>query len=504
MAAVIANRYELGPELGAGGMARVVEARDLRLERRVAVKLVPVAGVDPVGRRRFVSEARSAAGFSHPNAVAVYDAGESADVLYLVMEYVPGPSLATRIAEQGPLDVAEAGHIIDCVLAALGAAHAAGIVHRDVKPANILLGPGGAAKLADFGIAKRLDDMAADLTDAGHFVGTPKYLAPEQVAGDRATPATDLYAAGVVLFEMLTGRPPYDAGSSMATAIAHRDAPIPDLRHVRPDVPDHVAGVVRRALSKDPGQRFASAAEMAAALHTPPPGASPVTYRVAADAIEVTEVMTTPPTPAGRPGRARRITLWAALAAMVLGGGIAAALAQRDDPDGGSAGAAPTVTAAPNEPARAAPPPSTAPVSDPPATSDPPTTPAPTPPPTSRTTSAPTVPAATTLAELIALVEAHPGRFGSASGDFVDELRKVDEVAAEDGDKQSKRADDLLRHVQEWVDSGELSPELVPLADGLLAPIAATAGNGDDNGNGEGHGHGDGGGNGKDKGSEGG
>ena len=330
MESVIANRYRLGEELGAGGMARVVVAHDLRLDRRVAVKLVPVAGIDRAGRERFVREARSSAGFSHPNAVAVYDAGESDSYLYLVMELVAGPSLAERIGQRGPLDLDDALHVTRPVLAALGAAHEAGIVHRDVKPGNILLGPAGQVKLADFGIAKRLGDMAADLTGSGQFVGTPKYLAPEQVVGEPATPATDIYAVGVVLFEMLAGRPPYDAGNPVATAIAHRDAPIPDLHRARPDVPDHVVAAVRRAMAKEPIERFASAEQMAAALAQPteairpypmpvsiPPGAPPLRPP------EPTQVMVAPPS------RRPKAWWWAAAAGLTVGGGVA-----RDRPAG--------------------------------------------------------------------------------------------------------------------------------------------------------------------------
>ncbi|MDQ3469192.1 MAG: serine/threonine protein kinase, partial [Actinomycetota bacterium] len=246
----LAGRYALGEPLGTGGMARVVAARDLRLDRPVAVKLLAADVVDPLGRERFVREARSSAGFSHPNAVAVYDAGDADGSLFLVMELVDGPSLATALAD-GPLPLGRAVSVADDVLAALGAAHAAGIVHRDVKPGNILLGRDGRAKLADFGIAKRLDDLSGDLTLTGQFVGTPRYLAPEQVVGEPVTAATDLYAVGVVLFEMVSGRPPFDAGTPLATAIAHRDAPIPDVRMAAgAELPEHVAATIELALAK--------------------------------------------------------------------------------------------------------------------------------------------------------------------------------------------------------------------------------------------------------------
>jgi hypothetical protein len=473
---VIANRYRMGRQLGAGGMARVVAAHDLRLDRAVAIKLVPVAGIDRAGRERFVREARSSARFTHPNAVAVYDAGEGDGYLYLVMELVDGPSLATRLADEGRLDTPEALRITDRVLAALGAAHAAGIVHRDVKPGNILLSSSGGVKLADFGIAKRLDDMASDLTSSGQFVGTPKYLAPEQVAGARPTPATDLYAVGVVLYEMLTGGPPFDAGDPVATAIAHRDAPIPDLHASRPDVPDHVVAAVRRAMAKDPAQRFESAERMATALAArggatvamPTPVVAPPA--AARDAPEPTQIMLT------RVGSARRIKpwWWAAVAGLVVGGGVALAVAQRDDDPDASARTPGTEPVSPASTSVVEVATTLAPTSVPDTTAaptaPPPTTPPPTPPPT-------VPPPPDSIEELIVLIEADPARFGSQAPKFLDELRKVED---ENERKQSDRAEELLRHTDEWVARDELSAELVPIVEALLLPIAD--GPGSDNG----------------------
>jgi eukaryotic-like serine/threonine-protein kinase len=486
---VIANRYQLGRQLGAGGMARVVAAHDLRLDRSVAVKLVPVAGIDRAGRERFVREARSSAGFTHPNAVSVYDAGEGDGFLYLVMELIDGPSLATRLTERGRLSTEEALRIAEPVLAALGAAHAAGIVHRDVKPGNILLSSSGAVKLADFGIAKRLDDMASDLTGSGQFVGTPKYLAPEQVAGARPTPATDLYAVGVVLYEMLAGHPPFDAGDQIATAIAHRDAPIPDLHRTRPDVPDHVVAAVRRAMAKDPAQRFASAARMAAALAAPgaPTVAMPApVVAVAAPAAagtgpEPTEIMLAPR------GSRRRLKpwWWAAAAGLLVGGGVALAIAQRDDDPDASAGPTSTGSETATTPAPAAtraPATTLAPSTVPDTTAPPPTTPPPTPPPT-------LPPPPESLEELIAFVAADLDRFGQKAPEFLNDLQKVEE---ENGPKQAERADELLQRMDEWVASGELSPELEPLVEQVLVPIADGPGNGNgDENRGPGDGDGD-------------
>jgi serine/threonine-protein kinase len=259
--------------------------------------------LDPAARERFGHEARSAARFTHPDAVAMYDAGEADGALYIVMELVVGRSLAERLATEGPLPVgaavAVAGHVLD----ALAAAHAAGIVHRDVKPANVLLGDDGTVKLADFGIAKRLDELGPELTGTGRFVGTPRYLAPEQVSGGPATPATDVYAVGVVLFEMLAGSPPFDGGTPLATALAHRDDAAPDVRSIRPEVPAALAAVVTTAMAKRPEDRYPTAAAMRAALATP--------------AAEPTERMPAPP------ARPRSRWLAAALVAVALAAVVA-------------------------------------------------------------------------------------------------------------------------------------------------------------------------------------
>ena len=263
---LFAGRYELGRVLGAGGMAKVYAAHDQRLDRPVAVKLVPTAQAEPILRQRFIREARSAAAFTHPNAVALFDGGEADDFLYLVMEFVDGQTLAERLAVAGPLDPGVARRIASSVLAALAAAHAVGVVHRDVKPGNIILGTNDVVKLADFGIAKRLDDAAGNVTVIGDIIGTPNYLAPELLDGTPATPSSDVYAVGVVLFEMLAGRPPFEADTPLATAIAHRSHPVPDISMLRPDIPPDLSNAVKVAMAKDPARRFASAAVMLAEI----------------------------------------------------------------------------------------------------------------------------------------------------------------------------------------------------------------------------------------------
>ena len=267
---LLAGRYRLGGLLGRGGMAEVYDAFDERLHRRVAVKVLrPEMAAQPGVRTRFEAEARSAARLAHPNVVAIYDTGEDGDTPFIVMERLPGETLADRMAP-GPLDPAWLLRVAGDVLPALGAAHGAGIVHRDVKPGNILLAADGCAKVADFGIAKSLEVAgAADLTGTNQLVGTPAYLAPERLNGHPATPQADLYAMGVVLYEALAGTKPFSGPTPVAMAYAITHEPPRPLAEVRPDVPAALAAAIDRALAKDPRDRFSSAAEMAAALRGP-------------------------------------------------------------------------------------------------------------------------------------------------------------------------------------------------------------------------------------------
>jgi hypothetical protein len=425
-------------------------ARDVVLDRAVAVKLLADDLVDPAARQRFVREARTTARFVHPNAVAVYDAGEAAGSLYLVMELVSGRSLADRLVTDGPLSIPDALAVAERILDALGAAHAAGIVHRDVKPGNVLLGDDGAVKLADFGIAKRLDDLGPDLTRTGQFVGTPRYLAPEQVVGEQATPATDLYATGVVLYEMLAGAPPFDAGTPLATAIAHRDDPVPDVRARRPDVPAALAAALARAMAKRPADRFPTAAAMRVALIDSPAGAPLVATR-----------------PMAVPAPRRRRPAWlvpalvAAASALLVGAALA--LAPGDD-----AGDADTAdTAAPSVALTTTLPPTT------PTTTPTPTTPVPT---TAVPTAAPAPPVPTDLAGLIALLENDPAAAGRAGRPLLNQLRQV----AEGDDDGATRADELLARLDEWVEKDQLDPDVVAAARSALVPIAAAGDERDD------------------------
>ena len=269
---LIADRYELGPRLRRGGMADVHAGTDRRLSRPVAIKLLrpDMAERDDV-RLRFEAEARAAARLSHPNAVSVFDTGEHNGTPYIVMERLPGRTLGDVIAD-GPVSERWLVPVAAEVLSALGAAHAAGIVHRDVKPGNILLTEGGTAKIADFGIAKSAEMVsgatasAVDLTLTGQLVGTPAYLAPERLAGAPATFLSDLYSMGVVLYEALTGEKPFTGNSFVAVAQAVQSGSHRPLQAARPDVDPALAATVERALHRDPSRRFQSAEEMGAAL----------------------------------------------------------------------------------------------------------------------------------------------------------------------------------------------------------------------------------------------
>ena len=263
-AEVIGGRYVLGPVIGRGAMAEVNSAEDLRLNRSVAIKLLlPSLAEQPDARLRFEEEARAAARLSDPNVVAIYDTGEHLGRPYIVMELFPGRTLRDELGD-GPLGEARARAVIIHVLRALQAAHAAGVIHRDIKPGNILLTATGEAKVADFGIAKA--EESSDLTATGLLVGSPSYLAPECVMGGTATVASDLYAVGVVLYESLSGQKPFTGDSPLAVCHAICTEAPPSLRDLRPDLSEEVVAVVTRAMAKDPQQRYRSASEMVQAL----------------------------------------------------------------------------------------------------------------------------------------------------------------------------------------------------------------------------------------------
>ncbi|HEX2381659.1 MAG TPA: Stk1 family PASTA domain-containing Ser/Thr kinase [Acidimicrobiales bacterium] len=265
---VFNGRYELHRRLARGGMAEVFLARDQLLDRPVAVKvLFPEFAADPSFVERFRREAQSAANLNHPNIVSVYDWGQEAGTYFIVMEYVDGRSLATILGTEGPLHPQRAAEVTSDIAAALGFAHRNGVIHRDVKPGNVLISPQGQVKVADFGIARAMGaGTEENLTQAGSVMGTATYFSPEQAQGKPLDPRSDLYSLGVVLYEALTGRPPFSGDSPVAIAYKHvQEQPTPP-RQLNVDVPGDLDAIDMKLLAKNPGNRYASAEDLRADL----------------------------------------------------------------------------------------------------------------------------------------------------------------------------------------------------------------------------------------------
>ncbi|MXV91080.1 MAG: serine/threonine protein kinase, partial [Acidimicrobiia bacterium] len=261
---VLGGRYELRRRLAQGGMATVYLARDRQLDRQVAIKMLhPQFASDPTFAERLRRESRAAAGLSHPNIVGVFDWGRQGERYFIVMEYVSGHSLAEIIAARGTLGPEAAAAIAFEVAAALAFAHRAGIVHRDVKPQNVLLSTDGHVKVTDFGIATMVGaGPSAGLTETGSVVGTAAYLSPEQAQGEPTDARSDLYSLGVVLYEMLSGHPPFRGDTPVAVAYQHvQDPPVP-LGEIAEGVPKALEGITMRLLAKDPDDRYERAEDL--------------------------------------------------------------------------------------------------------------------------------------------------------------------------------------------------------------------------------------------------
>ncbi len=256
--AAVAGRYALERELGRGGMGAVYLGRDLKLDRLVAIKVLPPElAVRPELRERFLRETRTAASFSHPNIVSVHGVEEIGALLFFVMTFVEGETLSQRVQRQGPLSVADATRMLQEVAWALSYAHGRGVVHRDVKPDNILIERAtGRAMVMDFGIARSV--AASGLTQMGETVGTPHFMSPEQAAGDKLDGRSDLYSLGVVAYYAVTAKLPFDAPSAQGIMVAHISQPAPAVARARPDLPAPLAAVIDRCLLKDPEERFAT------------------------------------------------------------------------------------------------------------------------------------------------------------------------------------------------------------------------------------------------------
>jgi eukaryotic-like serine/threonine-protein kinase len=258
---LISDRYRIDQKIGSGGMSSVYQAFDPMLERWVAIKLMHRdISSDPDQLERFRREARAVARLNHPHVVTVIDAGEDDGAPFIVFEYVEGETLKERIKRQGRLPVSEAVAYAIEIGRALECAHMHRLVHRDVKPQNVLIDPDGRAKVTDFGIARSLE--AHGLTATGRVLGTTDYVSPEQALGHEVTPQSDIYSLGVVLYEMLTGEPPFRAESQLAVAMKHVREPLPDVQRLRPEISAALAAVVERATAKETAHRYATVGEL--------------------------------------------------------------------------------------------------------------------------------------------------------------------------------------------------------------------------------------------------
>jgi serine/threonine protein kinase len=323
-AGVLPERYTGAQPIGRGGMGEIFRATDTTLGRAVAVKVLAEGyAQDPSVRERFTREALAVARLSgNPNIVTIYDVGEHRERPFIVMEYLPGGSLEQKIRAEGAQTPRQSLEWLEQAANALDAAHREGVVHRDVKPANLLLDRYGQVHVADFGIASAAG--LGSLTQTGTVLGTASYLSPEQAQGERTTPASDLYSLGIVAFELLTGRRPFEGDSVAAEAVAHVTGVVPPVRELNPSLPSELDAVFARALAKDPKYRFGSAAEFVAALRHSLEEAAGATAIVAPAWTRTAPTRQVPPRRRARP--AWLLPLLGLLLAAGAGGGIAGAL----------------------------------------------------------------------------------------------------------------------------------------------------------------------------------
>ncbi|HVO53724.1 MAG TPA: protein kinase [Solirubrobacterales bacterium] len=319
---VLSGRYRLEAKLGSGGMSTVYLARDQTLDRDVAIKVMHREMSEQADQiERFRQEARAVAKLSHPNVVAVIDAGEDGGHPYIVFEYVQGETLKQRIARVGALDPQEALAYAIEIARGLTVAHARNIVHRDIKPQNVLIDPEGRAKLTDFGISRQLEQDG--MTATGRVLGTTDYVAPEQAMGQGVDIRSDVYSLGVVLYEMLIGQVPFHADSQVGVAMKHVNEELPDVQQRRPEVSAAAALVVERATAKDPAKRYQDVGEMIDDLST---ALEVEAARAGSSTGEATSILDALPPPKRKLSSRARWS-WAAIALIVLvGGGVLVAV----------------------------------------------------------------------------------------------------------------------------------------------------------------------------------
>ncbi len=331
---VLSGRYKLEAKLGSGGMSTVYLARDATLDRAVAVKVMHREMSEQADQlERFRQEARAVAKLSHPNVVAVIDAGEDGGHPYIVFEYVEGETLKQRIARLGALDPQEALAYAIEIARGLTVAHARNMVHRDIKPQNVLIDAEGRAKLTDFGISRQLEQDG--MTATGRVLGTTDYVAPEQAMGRAVDPRSDIYSLGVVLYEMLIGQVPFHADSQVGVAMKHVNEELPDVQQRRPEISAAAALVVERATTKDPAQRYQKVGEMIDDLAT---ALEVEAARAGSTTGEATSVLDAVPPPQRKlsgPGRHS----WAAIALLALVAAAAVAAVLFISGGGGGGGA---------------------------------------------------------------------------------------------------------------------------------------------------------------------
>ena len=265
----LGNRYTIERFIDQGGMSAVYEAHDPNLKRTVAIKIIHShLSLDPQFVQRFEQEAASVAKLRHPNIVQAYDFNHDESTYYMVMEYVPGKTLKQVLkaysAKNKRLPLTETVRIMSNVCSAVDFAHQHNMVHRDLKPANVMLTPKGQPILMDFGVAKMLD--GSDMTATGATIGTAKYMSPEQARGEKADERSDIYALGVILYEMVAGHPPFDADTTVGILMKHVNEPIPRIRDSRKEIPDELAEIIEKALAKNPDDRYQSAEHITTAL----------------------------------------------------------------------------------------------------------------------------------------------------------------------------------------------------------------------------------------------